>query len=40
MFLSRKEVIIHKLKKFGEALVCGFLIALPVILAMFCWALG
>ena len=40
MFLTRKQVIIHKLKKIGEALLGGFLIALPILLVMFLWALG
>lgn len=40
MFLTRKEVIIRKLKKLGEAIVGGFLLALPFLLIMFLWALG
>lgn len=40
MFLTREEIIIRKLKKFGEALVGGFLIALPFLFVMILWALG
>lgn len=40
MFLTRKQVIINKLKKLGEAIVGGFLIALPFLLVMILWALG
>jgi hypothetical protein len=40
MFLTRKQVIIRNLKKFGEALVGGFLLALPFLLAMFIYAIG
>jgi len=40
MFLTREEVIINKLKKLGEAIVGGFLIALPFLLVMILWTLG
>ena len=38
MFLTREEVIINKLKKLGEAIIGGFLIALPILLVMILWA--
>jgi hypothetical protein len=40
MFLTRKEIIINKLKKLGKALVGGFLLALPFFLIMLLWAIG
>lgn len=39
MFLTRKEVIINKLKKLGEAIVGSFLIALPILLVFILCAL-
>ena len=39
MFLTREEIIIRKLRKLGEALVGGFLLALPLLLLIIFWAL-
>ena len=38
MFLTHEAVIIRKLKKLGEALVGGILIALPFLLVTILWA--
>lgn len=39
MFLTRKEIIIHKVKQFGEPFLGGFLVALPIMLVVILWAL-
>ena len=39
MFLTRKEIIIRDLKKLGEAIVGGFLIALPFLVIMLVYVL-
>jgi hypothetical protein len=40
MFLSRKEIVKIKLKKLCNAIIGGFLLALPLLLVLLLWGLG